>query len=219
MIRGLATTFPDPVVGWHESKLEFFGLPKRSETRCVVLHWTGGSNLGPGLFETIHGRGLSVHFGVEPNGKVYQYCDADRRCAHAGSADDDDGDGVVVSGNSCSIGIEIVNPAKVSAGGARAPARPLVSEKIHGQTKQATGFTDQQTQVVLKLVKVLCAAYGLPLLVPTAPDGDVLATIMGEAAFKHFRGVCGHLHLTKRKRDPGLALLREVANLQPQHSA
>ena len=208
-----------PVVLWEQSGLYFPALGKRTETRCVVLHHTGGSGLAPQVHRTLKTRtndrgkplGLSVHFCVEPNGTVYQYCDADRRCAHAGSVDDSDHDGIQFSGNACSIGVEVVNPAS-SIANTRGIRRTLVREEIHGAEQVATAFTSEQVASTVALTRSLCAAYGLPLDVPM--DGaDVLATVMPEREFRDFRGVCGHLHLTTRKRDPGLGILRAVAAL------
>jgi N-acetyl-anhydromuramyl-L-alanine amidase AmpD len=154
---------------------------------------------------------LSVHFCVEPNGNVYQFCDADRRCAHAGSVDDTDRDGFQLSGNACSVGIEVVNPASEMQV-ARGIRRALVREEIHGVEQVATAFTAEQTASTIALARSLCSAYGLPLDVPM--DGEnVLETVMPEHEFRTFRGVCGHLNLTTRKRDPGLAILRAIAAL------
>lgn len=193
-----------PVVPWHDHGLHFGGLGQRSSTTAVVLHHTGGIGLAPQVFRTLVQRRLSVHFCVEPNGTVYQFCDASARCAHAGSVDDSNDDGIRVSGNSTTIGVELVNPAS------RAPAtkgivRPMVTETIHGQTATVTGFTEAQVESASSLCRALCAAYGLPLAVPMAGD-HVLATTLSEADWVRFRGVCGHLHLTQRKRDPGLAV-------------
>lgn len=204
---------------WTETGLHFAALGKRTQTTAVVLHWTGSTNLGPGVFETLRTRkdkatgkvlGLSVHFAIDPDGTVYQFCDATDRCAHAGSHDDDNRDGVRVSGNAASVGIEIVNPA--SSVPDPHVQRAMVREEIHGDEQVATAFTAPQLASSIALTRSLCAAYGLPLDVPMA-GGDVLATVMAEDAFRSFRGVCGHLHITRRKRDPGLAILRAVAAL------
>jgi N-acetyl-anhydromuramyl-L-alanine amidase AmpD len=217
MVSGREVACDAPVILWEESGLLFEALGRRTETRCVVLHHTGGAGMAPQVFRTLKTRAdkrgrlmnLSVHFCVEPNGNVYQYADADRRCAHAGSVDDTNNDGLQLSGNSCSVGIEVVNPAS-SMASTRGIRRALVREEIHGVEQVATAFTSEQVASTIALTRSLCSAYGLPLDVPM--DGeDVLATVMPEHDFKAFRGVCGHLNLTTRKRDPGLAILRSIA--------
>jgi N-acetyl-anhydromuramyl-L-alanine amidase AmpD len=217
MVSGREVACDAPVILWEESGLRFDALGKRTETRCVVLHHTGGVGMAPQVFRTLKTRAdkrgrlmnLSVHFCVEPNGNVYQFCDADRRCAHAGSVDDLNGDGIQISGNACSVGVEVVNPAS-SMASTRGIRRALVREEIHGVEQVATAFTSEQTASTIALTRSLCAAYGLPFA--TEMDGtDVFATVMAESQFRQFRGVCGHFHLTRRKRDPGLAILRAIA--------
>jgi len=217
IVSGKEVACDAPVVLWGESGLRFDALAKRSSTTAVVLHHTSGSNLAPGVHHALKTRrdprtgkllNLSVHFVVEPNGTVYQFCDASMRCAHAGSADDTNQDGVRVSGNSTTIGIEIVNPALRSAPPRGLP-RPMITETIHGEKATVTGFTPAQVTSTIALVRSLCRAYGLPFAFPM--DGAaVLATTMPELEFKAFRGVLGHLHLTSRKRDPGIAIFDEL---------
>ncbi len=219
IVSGKEVACGAPVVLWSESGLRFDALGKRSSTSAVIIHHTGGSNLAPGVMSTLKTRrdkatgkllNLSVHFVVEPNGVVYQFCDADRRCAHAGGADDTNQDGVRVSGNSTTIGIEVVNPATRNAP-TRGIARPLADDRIHGHRHVMTGFTSAQTASVIALCESICLAYGLPRVVPMDGD-DVLATVMPENEFKSFRGICGHLHLTSRKVDPGLAIFDAIRN-------
>ncbi len=195
---------------WRSTGLEFHVPRKRIETRQIVHHWTGGSRPVPQVFETLRHRKLSVHLCVDPDGTVYQFCDLDRRCAHAGTLDDWDRDGHELSGNAWSIGVEAVNPA--------APRSPLsgvqravTREVIHGQAADSTTFTASQMRALLELTRVICLHYELPPIVPMELDGTVVARVLTEPEFEAFQGVLGHYHLTKRKRDPGLALMRAVA--------
>lgn len=214
MIGGKRVPCAAPVLGWMQTGNAFLDLPKRLHTTAVCLHWTGGANLAPGMFRTLVQRNLSVQFLVEPAGNIVQFCDADRLCQHAGKLDDDDGDGVLISGNRYTIGVEIVNPA-TNQTIVRGIQRSLVREKIHGHEQVASTFTAAQVTSTILLCEALCGAYSLPMQVPM--DGsDVLATRMGEAAFRDFRGVLGHFHLTRRKRDPGLAILRAIAAIAPR---
>lgn len=184
-----------------DPRFTFTGLARREATRCVVLHWTGGRRGGPAVFRTLQTRGLSVQFSIDSDGQIWQFCDAALRCSHASGA------------NSWSIGVEITNPAQPKQAFGDAP-RAVVVETIHGQDLQHTTFTAEQMTAALALTQALCKAYGLPLAVPM--DGhDVLATQAPKAVLDSFRGVLGHLHVTKRKVDPGLAILRAVAALDP----
>ncbi len=199
------------VVTWHEHGLWFASLPKRSVTRIIVAHWTGGQGKAPQVFRTLQQRHLSVHFVINPDGTIYQHCDADMRCAHAGSLDDGDHDGHQLSGNAESIGIEIVNPASPTL----VPGdyhRELMRECIHDRDFTYTGFTIEQTKAALQLIEALCKHYGLPMRVPLDGVG-LLPDVFTESDFRAFSGVCGHFHLTERKRDPGLAFLRAVRAL------
>lgn len=196
---------------WRATGLEFAGLRRRQETRHLVHHWTGGSRPGPQVFDVLKQRRLSVHLCVDPDGTVWQFCDLDRRCSHAGTLDDWDKDGHELSANAWSIGIEAVNPAAPRAP-LKGVQRAVVREVIHGQAQDATTFTAAQTRALLELTQVICARYELPLAVPME-SGDVLARVLTEPEFEAFYGVLGHFHLTKAKRDPGLALMRAVAAL------
>lgn len=184
-----------------DPRFTFYGLAKRESTRAVVLHWTGGRRGGPAVFRTLQTRGLSVQFSIDPDGMIWQFCDAALRCSHATGA------------NSWSIGIEMTNPAQPKQAFGDAP-RAVVVESIHGRDVRHTTFTADQMTAALALVEALCKAYGLPLAVPM--DGrDVLGTVMGKEQMATFRGVCGHLNLTARKIDPGIAILRAVAARDP----
>jgi N-acetyl-anhydromuramyl-L-alanine amidase AmpD len=168
--------------------LRFEALARRTETRAVVLHWTGGSGLAPQVFRTLQQRKLSVHFCVEPSGRVVQYADASLRCAHAGAA------------NGWSIGVEIVNPASP----AKTTGQRQVAETIHGKRVRYGAFTDAQLAATLDLTEALCRAYGLPLSAPSA------TTALSPSELRTVRGVLGHLHITRAKLDPGLEVLRFV---------
>lgn len=196
---------------WRETGLHFPVGRRRQETRHLVHHWTGGSRQAPEVFEMWRTRKLSVHLFVEPDGTVYQFCDLDRRCSHAGTVDDWDRDGHEMSANAWSIGIEAVNPA-LPRSPPKGIQRAVVREVIHGQAVNATTFTAAQTRSLLELTRVICARYELPVAVPME-GGDVLARVLTEPEFEEFYGVLGHYMLTRGKRDPGLALMRAVAAL------
>lgn len=74
---------------------------RKAPARAVCWHWTGGSRGVEGVASTLRQRGLSIHFVVEPSGRVVQCADLDTVTFHAGAA------------NEWTIGVEIVGgPAK-----------------------------------------------------------------------------------------------------------
>lgn len=190
---------------WHETGLFFPALRMRSEHRAICCHWTGGEQGGPGLFRTLTDRRLSVHFGVDQSGVVWQYCDANAYCAHAGAG----GDPAIYSANGWAVGIEIVNRADQDP--SHAPwRRDLVDDVIHGHAVQYTDFTALQVRSALALIDALSRAYGIPATPPTGPDGKVLDRLMTHAELSTYRGVLGHFHNNPGKQDPGTRLLAKL---------
>ena len=190
-----------PVADWFAHAMAFRKLPVRRKTTKVVLHWTRGRRDAAGLYDTLLTKGLSVHFCVDVAGKVWQYCDANAWCGHAGRLDDG-----VTSANIDTIGIEIVNPATSKQLG---PKRPIVTERIHGVDVKHTDFLPVQVESALALTQSLCAAYKLPYAVPMRGD-ELIATSLKSDHWAAFRGVVGHFHARRTKNDPGLGILRAV---------
>lgn len=190
------------VIDWYAHGMLFRGPMSRKTTGTskIVLHHTGAENPPETVYDNLIERGLSVHFCVSADGRVYQYCDADMLCSHAGRLEDG-----VRSGNIDTIGIEIVNSA---CDDPRA-GRPMVAEKIHGKQFVRTGFREAQIFSVLALCRALGAVYNIPMRVPER-DGAVLSTAMSGFAWDSFRGVVGHLHARRSKSDPGLCILERV---------
>lgn len=85
------------VTTWHEHGLTFV-RPFRTETRMVVLHWTGGRGQREQVHRTLRAKDLSVQFLIESDGTIVQYTDAQAHCSHARSV------------NAYSVGIEVVGP-------------------------------------------------------------------------------------------------------------
>lgn len=177
-------------------KLGFPRLKQRPETRAVILHWTGGTGRHEQVHRTLVERGLSVHFVIDPDGSCFQHCDTITLASHCKGA------------NLFSIGIEVVNPGTDRS--TEKPPRALTRESIHGVDQVRTTFYPAQVRAALLLTDALCTHYGLPMRVPMA-GSDVLATALSPEQLAHWRGVLGHLHVTRTKVDPGLALLRAVA--------
>jgi N-acetyl-anhydromuramyl-L-alanine amidase AmpD len=180
---------------WSESGLSFEALGKRTETRAVVVHHTGGEGDAAQVHRVLKGRGLSVQFFIDHLGIIHQYCDASARASHAGTA------------NGWSCGIEIQNRANANPV-QRGIKREVVIERIHGKEGKRTTMLPEQVASAIALVEVLCKAYGLPMEVPLT-GADVTATVVPNLSM--WRGVLGHLHLKATKIDPGLVVLRAIA--------
>jgi N-acetyl-anhydromuramyl-L-alanine amidase AmpD len=179
----------------HTHKLHVSRMRKRTD--LIVEHWTGGENPVDTFVGTLKTRGLSCHFFVDHEGSVYQLCDADALAAHARGH------------NARSVGVEIQNHATGDPV-VRGIRREVVLEDVHGVPERRATFTPAQVAATIKLTEALCAHYGLPFAVPM--DGrDVVRTTLPVHELAEYRGVVGHYHLTRRKRDPGLALMRAIA--------
>jgi N-acetyl-anhydromuramyl-L-alanine amidase AmpD len=189
------------VFEWWNHGMRFGRLPTRTKTTKVVLHWTGGTGDSRRVYDTLLEKQLSVHFCVDAAGKVWQYCDANSLCAHAGRLDDG-----VTSANADTIAIEIINHARHEQRGLE---RPMTAETINGRRMLHADFLPAQVESAVALCKALCTAYKLPLRVPVVADA-IVARAMGRDAWERFRGVVGHFHARSTKSDPGLAILAAV---------
>jgi len=141
----------------------------------VILHWTGGEGSALSVFRTLEARHLGVHYVVDAGGLVWQMCDETHAAYHAGG------------GNERSIGIEIVYSGIGATKGRKqyAARRLLISD-----------YSDRQNAAVIGLVEDIVARHGLPRRVPVTFAG-VLPGV------ERWGGVCGHLHWSARKTDPG----------------
>ena len=154
-------------------------------------------------------RGLSVHFLIDNDGTIYQLCDINHMCFHAGS-----------KVNPTSIGVEIANAyypkyqswyVKKGFG-----ERPIISgEKVHGRSmKDFTGFYPVQLEALQALWKSIHEGVGIPLECPVDSNNMTLKTTDSKSARGTFKGFISHYHITSKKIDcAGLdikALLEEI---------
>lgn len=94
------------------NSLNEFTNPGKNLIDIIVLHHTGPSSGAKGVVDTLKSRGLSVHYIVDRDGKVYQIASENLVTWHAGC---DVGSTCKKSGiNSHSVGIEIVNAGSYS---------------------------------------------------------------------------------------------------------
>jgi len=177
-----------------ETTYQFEALGRRTETRAIVVHWTGGEGGGQQVFQTLRQRNLSVHFLIDQEGTIFQYAPLGARCSHAGIA------------NGWSIGIEIANRANEQEAH-KLWHRDLVETKIHGRKVTYTNFLSAQYLSCYWLVRKVCMHYGLPMEAPRDANGVLETGVLGVDRLRTFRGVLGHYHLTAQKTDPGPEIL------------
>lgn len=200
VVAGERVVVQAPVRTWHESGLAFTTRSARSVTTCVCLHWTGAENPPEALHRNMSASRLSVHFAIDAAGVVWQFMDASRFGAHCQAH----------GANGYAVGIELINRGVGLDLPSRGVVRATRVEKIHGKRVTYAAFTTTQVASCLALVEGLCAAYRLPMQVPTVPSGDVLATNMSLAQARAFRGVAPHYAFERGKVDCGVELVRQV---------
>ncbi|MGI8786279.1 MAG: N-acetylmuramoyl-L-alanine amidase [Pyrinomonadaceae bacterium] len=97
-------SFAKPPVSRHfTARVGTYGSRHGTDIDAIILHHTAGSTAA-GAYEAMQSRGLSVHYIVDKDGKIYQMVGDEKRAYHAGV-----GKGKWANVNSRSIGIEIVN--------------------------------------------------------------------------------------------------------------
>lgn len=196
LVNGKAYRLEASVI--RDPKLQFTALSKRTDTRFVVLHQTGGEGGGSQVFNVLKERNLSVQFTIDQSGTIFQYCDAQLRCSHAGSV------------NSHSIGIEISNRANEEAVHDKWP-RTLASTTVRGKAVKYADFYPAQYNAAYTLTKKLCEVYGLPFEAPME-GSKVSDKTLTSKYINDFKGFLGHYHLTDRKVDPFPKLLQYLVD-------
>ena len=174
------------------------GVSKHTRTqdavsRCVV-HWTGGTGDARRVGKTLMSRGLSIHYVVEPSGRIVQLAEHGTRCAHAGIANDG------------SIGIEVVSRGY--------PTRAADEHDVHvigGRRVRCLRWPDEQMRSVVWLVEALCGELGIPRVIPGESGEVALTRRAGPTGWVRLAGVIGHLHVHNAKDDPGGAVFHELA--------
>lgn len=160
----------------------------------ACIHWTGGTGKAERVARTLASRALSVHYVVDPDGRIVQTAEHGTRCAHAGIANDG------------SIGIEVVSRGY--------PTRATDEYDVYtigDRRVRCLRWPLEQMHSVLWLVEALCGELGIPRVVP-GEDGEVSLTRRpGPLGWVRLRGVIGHLHVHASKDDPGGAIFHELA--------
>ena len=172
------------------------------------VHHSGGDGRNPsGMYETLHNqRGLSVHFAVEDDGRIYQFLDAVECAYHAGGH------------NGFSIGVECAlypdadaSPDYYSAANCakRGNLPHAVREEVlQGVRRRVFVMPDQQVEALARLAAGCWCGLMLrtgkqeferPPAFPRAGNAIPRAVYAGHE--KHV-GLIGHLQCTDHKWDP-----------------
>lgn len=192
------------VRSWDEHEMRFTnaegGVRKlKRKPSIFTLHWTGGTGDAQRVFrvlknrKTRDGKGLSVQLFADHDGVVWQFADLAERCRHA-SATNRYGPGLEVQGR----GIDRTSDHAQS-----------IDEEIHGRKHTVIPFTAAQNRAIVALSRALVTLFEIPARVPGNGTGP-FPSVMTAQETRHFKGVLGHLHVSKHKLDPGLDIFRKL---------
>ena len=168
---------------------------EKRKINSFVNHWDVCLN-SKSCARVLNNRGLSVHFLIDNDGTIYQLCDINHMCFHAGS-----------KVNPTSIGVEISNAyylkyqnwyVKNGFG-----ERPLVeNEVLHGSKMDPfTDFYPVQIDALKALWKSINENIGIPLETPLDSKGETLKSTHAKCARGTFKGFVSHYHITRKKID------------------
>jgi N-acetylmuramoyl-L-alanine amidase len=173
----------------------------QTQVSQLVLHFDGCVN-SRSCFKSMHNRprpsgegcGLSAHFMIDADGTIYQTLDLVERAFHAEEA------------NSDSIGVEICNRGRVDRSEwPKLPAdyrtRPTREVVINGYRHEAYEFRPEQYDAIVALSRTLLRVF--PKIKPIVPElnGQPIMDTLTDPL--DFEGILGHLHIEKKKWDPG----------------
>ena len=195
---------------FRDTGLEFTPLNTRCLARVkpvdlITVHDQAGEGNGKRLYRVLLKRRLSVHFQIQNDGVIYQYCDPLLvSCAHMGP------------GNRRSIGIEVQNavfppfpPGErhrlraflrgVVTGKERMFGRPRVRELYRGRERTVLGhFAPQQVALKELVLVLLRKCLDVPPRLPLDGEGGVT----GDRLPADWQGVASHLNFTDSHVDP-----------------
>lgn len=175
----------------------YAGRPDR-KPHYFVNHWDVCLS-SSSMAKVIAKRGISIHFGIDNDGTIYQLLDTQHAAWQAGGR----------KWNHDSIGVEIANAyytkyqswyEKNGLG-----QRPLVkkgSAVVHGRgLGEHLGFYPVQLEALKQLWLALHKGLGIPLEFPADDQGEPVMTVDKRCERSEFEGFINHYNLTKRKID------------------
>lgn len=180
------------------------GQRESEEVTSIVTHWDVCRDSRQ-LYDVLERNKISSHFSIDNDGTIYQFMDPVNGARHAG----------VQAVNRNSIGIDLSNlyykekNSWYSRNGFR--RRPIMSGvEVNGRVlPDFLGFYDVQVKAYKELVRVLCRYYDIPLDYPRE-DGKYSSNTLEECVSGKFRGVMGHFHCKRTKKDPASLKINKV---------
>ena len=173
----------------------------------IVTHWDVCTSAEK-CKRVLEARGISTHFCIDNDGIIYQYLDTNDVGWHAGKV------------NNYSIGIDFSNAYYTKYNSIYKkrgfPERPILKDsQVHGiKLKPHLGYYKVQIEAYKRLVKTISRHYDIPLVVPTADDGELMTGVHNSAASGKFKGIVCYYHLTRKKIDcAGLELKKIIDSL------
>jgi len=177
-----------------------------------VNHWDACLTT-KSMAEVLERRGISIHFGIDNDGTIYQLLDTQHIAWHAGDR----------KWNQASIGVEISNAfyskyqdwyAKNGFG--KRPVVPTRSVKCHGAgLEEHLGFYDVQIEALKALWLAVHRGIGINLECPLDSSGKLVETVDSRCEKSEFNGFINHYNLTKRKIDcAGLDLKKLLSQIK-----
>ena len=169
----------------------YAGEPAR-QPRFFVSHWDVCLS-SASCYRVLEQRGISVHFGIDNDGTIYQWLDMQHAAWHAGGR----------AWNHSSVGVEVSDayyPDKYQSWYVKNGfgERPIISgATCHGKPLAPfMGFYDVQLEALAALWEAVSYACKIPLELP-----QTVAAVDPTCAANEFDGFCNHYHLTTRKID------------------
>lgn len=168
----------------------YAGKPDRKPT-YFVNHWDVCKST-KSMAKVIAKRGISIHFGIDTDGTIYQLLDTQHAAWQAGKR----------LWNHDSIGIEICNPYYEKYQNKSNP-RPIIKDGYcHGtKMKPFMGFYPIQIQALTALWAAIHEGLGIPLEVPLDDNGEQIKGVDPRCEASKFSGFINHFNLTRRKID------------------
>lgn len=188
----------------------YAGKPDR-KPHYFVNHWDVCLS-SASMARVIEKRGISIHFGIDNDGTIYQLLDTQHAAWQAGGR----------RWNHDSIGVEIANAyyPKYQSWYERNGfgPRPVLRKgevKCHsGTLGEHLGFYPVQIEAAKALWKAIHKALSIPLECPTE-NGEMITTVDPRCEASKFEGFINHYNLTKRKIDcAGLDLLGHLNDIK-----
>jgi len=191
--------FWDKVVLWNQEKgqeasqgnYSSYAGEKPRKPRFMVSHWDVCLS-SSSCYRVLEQRGISVHFGIDNDGTIFQWLDMQHAAWHAGGK----------SWNHHSVGVEVSDAYDLKyQSWYRKHAfgdRPIIEgARVHGKKLDPfLGFYEVQTEALAALWEAVSYACDIPLELPKT-DG----VVDPECEEGYFKGFCNHYQLTARKID------------------